>query len=242
MNQAAAPTLRWARAFLLAGVVVGAGGIAHASAGGLLPGPVGLLVLLATCAAGCAVFLGREASTSRLVALVVAGQAYVHTVLAATAGHRGDPAATATQGQGPEPAAIPLATWNPRTGESYERWAQHLAGAQDASLTLPPWLGHGLADVTAHPLMAVAHLVGAVVVGAWLSVGERALWAVIAIAATGMLRLVRQLGAALGGLVVGDHRARLLTVVIASLAPPPVRDVWSRGPIRRGPPLLLVVR
>jgi hypothetical protein len=81
--------LRWVRAALIAGVAVGAGTVAHASAGGLLPrtGVLAGLVVLATM--GCAALLGPPASLRRIVLLLAGGQSLWHLLLTAMAGHTG---------------------------------------------------------------------------------------------------------------------------------------------------------
>jgi hypothetical protein len=91
----------------------------------------------------------------------------------------------------------------------------------------PAWLHHLAEDLTgAHAWMALAHAGAAAVVGLWLAVGERSLWALLRYAG----RLV-------------PPRPRPLPVVpgrpVAALAPPPVRPVLhvlSRTVRRRGPP------
>jgi len=77
--------LRWTRALLLAGVALSTGTLAHASARGLLPGPVAMVVLLGLGTALCAPLLGRPAARARIVLLVVLGQSLVHVVLTALA-------------------------------------------------------------------------------------------------------------------------------------------------------------
>ena len=86
MPERASATLRWSRALLLAAVAFGLGLVGHLAAGGLVPGPTGLLALYAVTAIACAALLGRPASALRITALVVAGQAAIHTVLTAAAG------------------------------------------------------------------------------------------------------------------------------------------------------------
>ena len=90
MQERATPALRWSRAFVLAGVAYGLGLVAHLSAGGLVPGPVGLTLLLAVTVAACASLLGRAAGTLRITTLVVGGQAFIHTALTAVSGHAGE--------------------------------------------------------------------------------------------------------------------------------------------------------
>lgn len=87
----ASAALRWGRAALLASVALGTGVVAHVSADGRMAGPVPILVLYAVTTACAASLLGRPATTTRIVVLLVAGQTMVHGVLTAMSGHRGDP-------------------------------------------------------------------------------------------------------------------------------------------------------
>lgn len=230
MSARVSPALRWWRALALASVAVGTGAVAHVSADGLLPGAVGLTVLVALCTALIAAFLGRQASTLRVVTLVVAGQAFVHAGLAALAGHRGDPLATPA----PHPVIPPLGS-GPRTGSYFDQWA-HTQPTGATAPAVPGWLVHTVTDVAAHPAMALAHVGAAVAVGLWLAVGERALWAVLALTAALAVRLVRALAA---GLVLPPA----LPVAPASRSrrrPRIPRTLQhSPGVSRRGPPHLL---
>ncbi len=100
----ASGALLWLRAALLATVALGAGTLAHLGADGLLPGPSALLVLLVCCTAAAAPLLRTQASTVRVVLLLVLGQAVVHGALTALAGHRDDLVLPAT-------AALPMPRW-----------------------------------------------------------------------------------------------------------------------------------
>lgn len=84
--------LRWTRAALLASVAAVTGVLAHGGAGGRLPGPWALASLFVLLTLGCAMLLVARASAVRVVALVVAGQTFVHLALTALAGHGGNPA------------------------------------------------------------------------------------------------------------------------------------------------------
>lgn len=241
MQDRATPALRWSRALVLAGVAFGLGLLAHVSAGGLVPGSVGLTVLFVLTLTGCAAFLGRAASTLRITTLVVAGQAFIHTALTASAGHAGDPARHATA-----PASTPVGdplevTGSGRSGslhDIYERGS--LARGAGGQLVVPDWAQHLVDDLTGpHAAMAVAHLVAAALVGLWLASGERALWALIRLSRNAVTGTVQQLSAALSALApvppvdaaqprldCGPAR-RLHSVLLAS----------THG--RRGPPALL---
>lgn len=186
----ASAAVRMLRALVLTAVVVGFGAGTHAAAGGLLPAPTVLLALVAVLALLHAAALAGPASTRRLVLLVAGGQAAVHLVLTALAGHRGAGAVSA--GAAPESsgstaaATLPtssLADAGARRGSLRDLYevATPRAGGESAA---PAWLDdvvtHVVADLTGpHALMALAHLVAAAGVGLWLAAGERALWALV---------------------------------------------------------------
>lgn len=225
----ASPALRWARALAIASVAVSTGVVAHVSADGLLPGPRGLVLLTVLCTAVTAIFLGRQVGTVRVVALVVLGQAFIHSGLAALAGHRGDPLSTPTA----HPAIGTLGS-GPRTGSYYDQWAQ--AQPHGSGPAVPSWMVHTVADVAAEPMMAAVHVLAAVVVGLWLSLGERALWAVPAFTAAVTVRLVGALAAAL----VLPAPLRTTPAPVAFRRPRiPLTLQHSPGVPRRGPPRLL---
>lgn len=231
-------TLRWTRAVLLGSVALAAGAGAHVSAAGRLPGPVGLTALGLACVAGAALFLGREASALRLVVLVVAGQGFVHTGLSALAGHRGD-----HSGDSPGTSFAPVAATD-RSGSYYDQWAQsnpaHMNPADhgEAGPVVPSWLLHGVADIVQQPGMAAMHVLAAVLVGLWLAVGERALWAVLALTAAWAVRVVARLTDALSGAVPVAPRIQPVRPTAYPVARAPRVNVRSR-PVRRGPPVLL---
>jgi len=229
MPEHASPTLRWTRALLIASVAISTGIVAHVAADGMLPGPRGLMVLTMLCTAVTACFLGRRAGTLRIVTLVVLGQGFIHSGLAAMAGHRDDPIGTPTR------YPVPAMDSGPRTGSYYDQWAQ--VQPHGSGPAVPAWLVHSIADVAAEPLMAATHVLAAVVVGGWLAVGERALWAVLGFTAAVTVRLVRALAAAL----VLPTPAGTVPVPVAFDRPRIPRTLQhSPGVTRRGPPRLLV--
>lgn len=237
---AATGALLWGRAAVLAMFALLTGAVAHVQADGLLPGlPVlGTLVLVGTVA--CAPLLRREVSTPRVVALLVAGQSAVHVVLAASAGHRGDPASPT--------ASLPARTTVPtvprgsggRRGSFYD--VAYSAPTPDApgaeGLSLPEPLLHAVTDVAAHPAMAVAHLLAALACGWWLARGERALWHLLALAGRGWSELVEPLLAAWARVSRVTRPRRLVLAVVPASAPEPrpVLPVLGRSLSRRGPP------
>lgn len=238
--RASGPVL-WARAAALSVVALAVGGVAHAEAGGLLPGPLvlGLLVLLGTLAV--APLLRRPASMLRVVLLLVAGQGLVHTVLAVAAGHRGDPVAA------PSPVAPSPAAPVGALGEGSRRGSFHdvaydaaPAGAGDP-LTVPAPLLHAFTDLVDHPVMALTHVLAAVACGWWLARGERALWQLFAVTARAWARpVVAVLVAVRAAALLRALRARLAGVrhVVALPDPPPrFAELHARRVPRRGPPL-----
>lgn len=229
--------LRWTRAALLGAVVFGSGVLAHASADGLLPGVTTLVLLYVGCVAGCAVFLGARASSSRLVLLSVAGQVAVHTLLAASAGHRGDASLVRSASVAHRVAIQP---WNPRSGQTYDQWVHQFAGNQPTGLELPGWITHSIVDLSAHPVMALAHVVGAVAIGLWLARGEQALWMLVVLTSDQVLASVRRLIVCVRPMFpLGPLRLARIDFFID---PAPRRSVWSRVPALRGPPVLLPAR
>lgn len=160
--------LRWSRACVLAVVALLTGAVAHASAGETLPAPGTLLLLLAlvTCAVGP--LLRHEASTRRVVLLLVAGESFIHVALASmSAGPGHGPAGSAP---GMSPMAVAMGGM-PHTQAPVPR---------HGLLAVSGWLGQGLSEGTAqHALMAEAHMAAAAFLGLWLAAGEHALWTLL---------------------------------------------------------------
>lgn len=244
MDRTAGPALRWGRAALLSGVAMGSGILGHLSAGGLMPGRTALVVLFAVCLATSGSLLGRPASTLRIVALVVSGQTLIHGALTAMSGHRGDPPLSRSRVHH-APVAVPSGDGR-RVGSLYEQVYATQPGAARTPLTVPAPVQHLLADLTGpHAAMALAHLLAAVLVGLWLSRGERALWALIAITADGVRELLASTLAS-----HYDHLACLaracrgtvssgLTGVTWRTPEPAGLTMLARSVVRRGPPALL---
>lgn len=244
--------LRTSRAALLGAVIMTVGSVAHVSADGRLPGLVGMLVLYAVASGACAAFLGREASALRLVALTVGGQTLLHTALAAVAGHNGDrfaraavPAVPAV----PVTPAVPAGQGGPVPGASgLSLYDQLSAGAPrpvqaPTTLAVPDWLVHGVADVASQPVMALAHLGAAALIALWLALGERTLWSLVRLARAGVEGLVARLAAVARAQVARLHGVvRTVLVRVDWFLARPVLPVWSRGPVRRGPPATLLAR
>lgn len=84
------------RAVIVATLSLAFAGIAHVTAGGLLPSAGELTVMLALAAAGCAGILTRETSGRMLAGLLVGAQTTIHFAMTAIAGHGDGHEATAT--------------------------------------------------------------------------------------------------------------------------------------------------
>ena len=247
MDRPAGPALRWTRAVLLGAVTMSVGAVAHVTAGGLVPGATALLVLFAGCVLAVAPFLGRPASTVRVVVLLMAGQALIHAALTTVAGHRGDPARASAQPV-PEPLPPSLGGDGRRMGSFHDQVYGSQAEAAPTSFQVPAPIQHLLADLTGpNALMALAHFAAAAVIGLWLAVGERALWTVLVLTADGVRGLVRHALAARESVVAARaavvaallmlRGSRLVTAEPAHL--PPRGMVMARSVVRRGPPALL---
>jgi hypothetical protein len=203
-----------------------------------------MLVLLALATLGLGPFLRSPAGPLRLVVLTVGGQALVHLVLGATAGHGGPQRATTALSTGASPAS-PL---QPHIVDG-----RRVGSLMDQSLALPPAgdtgdgpLAHLLAHVLAGgPAMLLTHTAAAAAVGLWLALGERALWDLLVLLAVRARRACEATAPA--------ARLRRAYAAHASLpdpallrpavAPPPVLRPpgrhHPRAVTRRGPPLLL---
>lgn len=219
-------SLRWLRALVLAFVVMGTGAVAHVAADGLLPSPGVLFLLFVATVVVTALLLGRPASTLRVVALTVGGQAAVHAVLTMSAGHVGDPASASMAR--PQPRAFdPHAA-----GSLYEQYEQTRPQVE-AQLAVPDGVVHLFTDLTGpHAPMMVVHMLAAAAVGLWLAVGERALWALLALAVAVVVPVLR-------AVLVGPAVAAPKPSATHAVAFPRHLVALSRSLARRGPPALL---
>lgn len=155
------PWLLWSRALVLGLVAVGLGTAGHVSADGLLPGAGALATLIVVMVALSALLLLRPASGVRLALTLAGGQALVHVVLSASAGHSGV-------------ATMPHHTSHPHMTAD---------GTQSSGVLM----GEIIAHVTTHAPMMLAHVAAAALVGLWLARGESALWTLIALASRRIL-------------------------------------------------------
>ena len=222
-------SVRWARAVVAGSVAFVLGVAGHVTADGLLPGLVGLTVLLGFSVLLALPVLGHRLSSPRTVGLLVAGQALIHLVLTLGSGHVGDPRSTPT-------AATPTGLGSLPTIDG-----RRVGSLQDAYLGTPdgpvaPVLpGHLLGDLQAHAPMMLVHLAAAALVGLWLARGERLLWTVALLTGHRVLELVH---AVVPVAVPAPSHASY----DALLAPAGPRSIWlTRPDSRRGPPLLLDV-
>lgn len=176
---------------------------------------------------------------------MVAGQTLIHGALTALAGHRGDPPLHRSP-------ALHLSAGLPaghgrRVGSLHDQVHAGHPGAIRAQLSVPAPVQHVLADLTGpHALMALAHLLAALLVGLWLARGERALWALLAVVGEGVADvLVRTLlarhGRSLALARTAGATASLRPVAAGRWQPPspPNVSTSTRGLGRRGPPALL---
>lgn len=220
----------WARAAVLGTAAFGTGAVSHVLAGGLVPGPLATLLVLATCVPLAATFLLRRVSAVRLVVLVLAGQTYVHTLLSALGGHRGDAAETATYTTAPVRSA--------GGGSLYD---QFTATATPSGAGAGDWFTHQVTHLTEQPpWMVLAHTVGAVALALFLSVGEDALWRWLALAVA-RTHVVRA-RAAWAHVVVGVRAGvALRSAVLAPLTVQVLGPQLLGRPVdrRRGPPFVL---
>lgn len=254
----ATPVLLWSRAALLAVVVLAVSVIGHVSADGLLPGPLALLTMLVATTAVSARFLTRQASTPRLVALLVGGQVVIHGVLTLLAGH----ASGAVPGAGSASATSAGAAASVADGSGFvfdgrqtERTGSYfdqVAAMQPVAVPSAPSgsaadHGSALAHLAEHLgtqslAMMLAHLAVVVLLGVWLAVGERALWTVLTLTTTRLLDLVGSLGSLLTGrwaAVLLERVRRAPSLATTGRCVVPLPQLLHHVVAHRGPPALL---
>lgn len=223
--------LLWGRAAVLTGFTFLVGALGHTTAGGLLPGAPALVLMLATGTTLAAVFLSRPASTRLLVALVVVGQTLVHGALSLTAGHGGGGGAghgaAAPSTPAPLSGSLPTGSGG-RVGSLQDHYEATVAAPPATGLTVPD-----PASMLEHLPMFLAHAAAGVLVGLWLAVGERAMWALLALA-------VRTVLAPLVVLLplTPSRRPRPAAAQLHPLHRTAL-DLVAGSVVRRGPPALL---
>ncbi len=166
--------LRWVRALTLASVLMGTGVAGHVAAGGVMPVPAVLVVLLAVATLVLAPGLGSPATSVRVALLVIGGQALLHASLnvltTSPAGHTG---AGMVMPGGPH-GSMPMSSGM-------------FHGSAASGETSLYWMGG------AHVGMLLAHLVAGLLLGLWLAAGERAAWTLVRLAARPVAEALRML-------------------------------------------------
>jgi hypothetical protein len=242
----ATPALLWSRATLLATVVVVVSSLGHVLADGLLPGPVAMVGLLLVTTLVSARFLTRQASTPRLVGLLVVGQAAIHGALSLLAGHGTGHGTGHAQGAASGAGFVFDGRQVERTGSYFDQVEAMQVAAPGATAAAggsgqAGW-GH-LADHLAAQsvLMLLAHLAAVGLLGVWLAVGERALWTVLTLAGSRVLDVLAQVartpGQSVGLLLERVRRAPYLGGSGRSVVPLP--HLLHHVVAHRGPPALL---
>lgn len=251
MTTRAGLALRWGRAAVLATVAATTGVLAHLSAGGLLPGVVGMVLIFAVSLVWSAALLGRPATTRRVMLMVIASQTFTHGVLTAVAGHRGDHLAAGSASRSAAlPTRLPVPPPSPVTvmdGSRRAPWGEQMHAANPSAgapiqLSVPSPLQHLVADFTGpHAFMAAAHLLGAAVLGLWLARGERLVWSLVSLSARSGAQVISALVAAMTAPGAAQYVGRLLRT-----GPATAQDAEASRPVRwftpaaalRGPPAL----
>jgi hypothetical protein len=213
--------LRWVRVLTLPSVLFTCALAGHAAGGGATPDTSVLVPLFVLTVVAVASFAGAAIRPAAAAALLVGGQGLLHAALQLLGGN----AVTATAA---------------------------MCGADtDAVVVSPPTschhMMHGGAEVShgsaislmssGHGVMLLAHLVAAVVVGVWLTAGERAFSTMLVLAARPVVaawRTVTGVAQVCGGAVVVSRpqlqRGWGLRYAVRG-------SVWAAGAVsRRGPP------
>lgn len=220
-------SVRWARAVVAGSVAFVLGVAGHVTADGLLPGLVGLTVLLGFSVLLALPVLGHRLSSPRTVGLLVAGQALIHLVLTLGSGHVGDPRSTPTAATPTGLGSLPTIDGR-RVGSLQDAY---LGTADDPVSPVVP--AHLVTDLQSHAPMMAVHLLAAALVGLWLAHGERLAWSVVTLTGHRLLEVVRVI---VPVAVPAVSRA----TYVALHAPAGPRSVWLvRTGSRRGPPLVL---
>jgi hypothetical protein len=228
--------LRWARAGVLATIVLVVSTLAHTSAGGELPSGWGLLVLMVITTSVLATVLNRPASRLRVVVLLAGGQAVQHAVMTAATGHT-------------TPTSTHAHVSHHEHGHHHAH-ADHHSHLEHADASAGPaeaWLRHLQEDLTGPNLwMGLAHLIAAAVLGWWVAAGEQALWSLLLLSATvpACALLLTRAAVLLRRAASGtDEPDRDCAARPVGLWPEHVRPVGavllSGAVLRRGPPELL---
>ena len=213
--------LRRARVLTLPLVLFASGLAGHAAAGGATPGTSVLIPLFVLTVVLAGPLASASTNPARAVALLAGGQALLHAALQLR-GRSAVPATTTMCGSASHMAAMPPAS------DSHMMMHHCAAGAHGPALS-------GMSS--GHLIMLLGHLAAAVVVGAWLVAGERALWTLLALTARPVVEAWRRVTEVLRvgvGAVVADRQRLQLGWGVPSAVPD---SMWATGVVpRRGPP------
>lgn len=202
----------------------------HLMADGLLPGTSFLVVLYAVTIALSVPLLARAGSSLRMLGLMVGGQTLIHLSLTLTAGHVGDPRVVGTARHAADTGFTQLPTVDGHRVGSFQDAFVGSDAMPRTTPTLP--IHHLVADMQAHAPMMVVHLAAAALVALWLTYGEKAVLAVLAITARLVVALIPSAPPVVRR--PATLRASLTELRVGALAD----LLLSRAVSRRGPPLL----
>jgi hypothetical protein len=214
--------LRQVRVLTLPSVLFASGLAGHAAAGGVMPGISVLVPLFVLTVALVAPLAGVPTSPARAVALLAGGQGLLHAAFRLLGGTI-VPAPVSMCGTASGVEAMSSTT-------SSHMMMHHCAAASHDSAA------SGMSG--GHSVMLLAHLAAAVVAGAWLVAGERALWTLLTLVARPVLDAWRTVTEVLRSRV-GAVIANCPLLQRGWGVPPAIRDsMWSVGAVtRRGPPV-----
>ena len=209
---------RGMRVLTLPSVLFTSGLAGHVAGDGATPPGWVLVALYTLTVVAVAPFAGASLSPARVVALLIGGQGVLHAAL-----QLGGTFAATT--------VMPGAAIGPATGSAP---ASHLMMHHGAGASPGPVMSLMSGG---HLVMLLAHLAAAVVVGAWLAAGERALWMLLALSARPLVdawRTVTAVGrGGVGALVVSCPRLQIGSGLRCAVS----GRVWTVGVVaRRGPP------
>jgi len=230
------PVLRWVRAAALACAAWGTASAAHLAAGGRLPGPGAVLVLIGLVTWPLTLGLGRRMNRWRAIGLVLLAQAAMHILLVVLDALAQAQHVSFRTGSGP--------SW-PGAGSG------HAMAAMPAVMTGGPAgvgpMPHQTMSVVPGPGMMLAHVVAAGLLGLLLASLDRLLFSAgsLVIRATrpirgGRLRLLRVLAVLLASL----PRPQTAAIARTACQRDDVREipVQYRADVlaRRGPPTSVI--
>ena len=218
--------LHQVRVLAFASVLFASGLAGHAAADGPMPGTSVLVGLFVFTLVLVAPFAAAPTSPARAVALLAGSQGLFHAALQLL-GRKAVPATSSMCDAAGHMAAMPSST------SSHMMMHQHFEAAAHGSAL------SGLSG--GHLAMLVAHLAAAVIGGAWLVAGERALLTLLTLAARPVVdawRTVTQLFRGGDGAMV----ASCPRLQFGCARPLAVGDsMWAAGVVtRRGPPAYCV--